>query len=138
MKHIRLFEGFNKDEYYVEIDGFNCESIEIDGFDYNLIDMGETFVKKLKSIGFSPIINNHKGVYCMRKRIYKGLGDKLKYNILSFATLGSYNEGVEIDVYQLEDEYFVLRESVSYEVFHFRCDQFEGLLKLLKDKGIIK
>jgi hypothetical protein len=47
-----------------------------------------------------------------------------------------YANGVNVYVYQKPDEYFDV-EIMGGEIKYYRCDQFDGLLKLLKDKKII-
>lgn len=131
MRHLRKFnEKFSTDDYYHKID--NSAGV-VYCFD-DRIYMEKRWVKMLKKMGFRP---THKSglVFSMEKMIFKGLGDRLKYNILSFASFGSYQDGIELFVSQLEDEYFVVQETEHYKSQYFLCDQFDGLIRLLKDKG---
>jgi hypothetical protein len=58
-------------------------------------------------------------------------------------------KGEKIKIYESEDEYFYVcyfdpnqfaglnLNLRSHGVYYYKCDQFEGLVKFLKDKGII-
>lgn len=43
-----------------------------------------------------------------------------------------------IYIYQLEDEWFLVRIFKDNKSSHWKCDQFDGLMRLLKDKEIVK
>lgn len=139
MRHLRLLEGY-LDNYYEEMDREDVEE-EIQG---RKIPMEEIYFLKLKKLGFSPVYFNttdtgrHRKsnrISYMKKHVFRGLGDKIIYHVLSFATFGSYQEGFELFVYQLEDDYFFLNACNDYKWYYYKCDQFEGLIQLLKDKG---
>lgn len=48
------------------------------------------------------------------------------------------NDGkVIFSIIECEDDYYVLSEIDSSPFIHYRCDQFDGLVKLLKDKNYL-
>ena len=132
MKHIKLFEGY-LDEYYQKIT-FNDFEVYQYGKDNSvnnrvdfdrklMINLGSLFTEGFKFgtlyIGSQP----NGSIYGM--------------------TINGNRESILI--IQLEDEWFLVRQQVEdimsgpYDTYnYYRCDQVEGLKKLLKDKGIIK
>jgi hypothetical protein len=58
--------------------------------------------------------------------------------------MGSYSSNkIEISIFQIEDEYFLVKAMVrgkvgeKAELKYWKCDQFDGLIKFLKDKKLI-
>ena len=128
MKHIKLFEGFNNDDYYQEIDYDDWwDNREI------RIEMSSRTIEVISGIlMFWDIdVDDNKDM------------------------ISAYNQNVsiknydyEIKVYEVDDEYFYVQVTRSYpgstpagstfkQLSWYKCDQFDGLKKLLKDKEII-
>jgi hypothetical protein len=153
MKHIKLFEGFNQDEYYQEITAQDWNNFMI------------------SDSGRRKIINNRK----LLERIINKIDPKLVVSwlgvnldpkpngrILSICDDSPkkyHTNRMEVFIVPLEDEYFIVRFfdrtnenwedyplslpfEISYKSYsgtkYYKCDQRDGLVKLLKDKGIIK
>ena len=127
MKHLRLFEGFNQDEYYKEITSEEFNDLEDEGM----------------IVGFSPkdrekldiILNNNVGprfIKTIRSSSYNSGG------CLVLMLNDDYFSHVVIE--PLEDDYYIVLTSNNKidGSKYYKCDQWEGLMRLLKDKGIIK
>jgi|688.fasta_scaffold647999_2 hypothetical protein len=114
MKIIKIFEDFKKEDYYVEIDSLPSH------FAIGVLDPKET--KRL----FNYLNNNTQLTHC-----------KINYN--SEITIIDENNN-DIWILCAEDQYYYVRyDDGSKEPYgyYYRCDQFEGLLMLLKDKNVI-
>jgi hypothetical protein len=87
---------------------------QISGNDYyeEYIPFEEKYSKKLIHLGFTQSLVNLRGC-------------------------SIYVNGVNAYVYQKPDEYFDVEIGMGSKRKYYRCDQFDGLLKLLKDKKII-
>jgi hypothetical protein len=155
MKHIKLFEGFNTDEYYQEVTNQDWNDY------FGMIPRDDSGKRK--------IINNRKLLERIINKIdpklvvsWLGVNHDPKPNgrILSICDDSPKYYGyskIEVFIVPLEDEYFIVRVfdrtkdnweeaypfSIPIEIMnksfkYYKCDQREGLSKLLKDKGIIK
>ena len=129
MKYLKLFEGY-LDEYYQKIT-FNDFEVYQYGKD-NSVNNRVDFDRKLMINLGSLFTEGFKfGTLYIGGSIYGMAINGNRESIL---------------IIQLEDEWFLVRQQVedimsgpyneSYN--YYRCDQVEGLKKLLKDKGIIK
>ena len=126
MRHIKLFEAFDNDDYYKEIS--RLERIETP-----ILDISDRIISKIKDLGLniakikSPPILTSDGV----RRVDIG------YLMIS--------EEI-VSIIECEDDYFIVQmdsnllfPGLSPETrIDYKCDQFEGLVKFLKDKGILK
>jgi hypothetical protein len=110
MRHLKLFEGFDGGEYYQEVSGDDYTSNNI-----KMIEMSDR-VKNQIELWFSDDPNN---------TIYYGMGMNVSCK-LGF-----------IYIYELEDEWFDVFLSGSGNTTFYKCDQLDGLKKLLEDLGII-
>lgn len=116
MKHIKLFEGY-LDKYYVEID-------EEEWLD--LLDDSDAFPEKLEArlrdLVDGEITVDDKGT--------------LKIKTYSQSVEGSTPYWANVD--SIDDDYYTVYIYSRYIDDEFwKCDQFEGLIKLLEDKGFI-
>lgn len=114
MKIIKIFEDFKKEDYYVEI-----ESFPSDKHSY-AIDRKET--KRVWNY-----LSSSDGIDC-----------KINYNDeICIQDVSNY---ADIWILCDEDQYYYVRyddgSKRPYGYF-YKCDQFEGLLTLLKDKNVI-
>ena len=137
MKHLRLFEGFDTDEYYQEITSEEFDDLEDNdemiGFspkDREKLDIilnnnvGPRFIKTIRSSSYNsgfPYYNPASGGGCL----------VLMLN-------DDYFSHVAIE--PLEDDYYIVFTSNNKidGSKYYKCDQWEGLMMFLKDKGIIK
>ena len=110
MRHIKLFEGFNKDEYYQEITELP----------YYEIDEEES-----------------KRVFILLNKMLDSVSMDITYRheiIIDFRDLDMW-------IICAVDEYYYIRYDDGTKQpygYYYKCDQWDGLLELLKDKGIIK
>ena len=136
-----LLEGFNTDEYYTETDR------------REFIEMGRNKIPFDKVI---PVTG--------RKRVFakdeRGVWYWTNYersmkpeDILAYfynLSIPGY-EYYEIEIYRLEDEWYMVRTEYKgvntdlssgtlyrEEIKYYKCDQWEGLMKLLEDKKLVK
>ena len=115
MKHIRLFEGFSNDEYYTTID-----SATYDELSDNTINMTNKDIEIItKDLKYAKDIHSK--------------------------VLVIFPESGSMRINKLDDDWFIVRISSIRDVKSwpfcfqkYKCDQIEGLLTLLKDKGYLK
>jgi len=142
MKHIKLYEGFNTDDYYQEIN-----DVEWDRFDP--IMMTKSTIEKIQKI--IPSVKLHQGTTTLTNGQLKFA--LLKFNRFSFekkteikqwySMTGKKYEIIGLSIFETEDEYFYVsyskrinKDNVA-KIEIYKCDQLDGLKKLLKDKEII-
>ena len=113
MNHLRLFESFKKAEYYSVISKDEYDPLLNRNGDY--ITFEEKYYKILIEMGFEHVDTR-------------------------LGCCNIYRNGMSVDIYQRKDEYFDVhissRGNLASLHKYYRCDQFEGLLKLLKDKKL--
>jgi len=114
MRHIKLFEAFGTDDYYKEITHEEYDSLR-DSF----INIPKSESYKLESL-ISDDYNAEKQQ--VRNISYLLCRKKVRGGINPFT------------IVKLEDDWYL----VYMEDQFFKCDQLEGLIKLLKDKGLTK
>lgn len=115
MKHIKYFESHNK--FYQEIE----YSSEVD----TIISMEKKYIDKLLEFGF--VVSETANPKC------KYLTSSITSGIASFDIW-------KVNIYQLLDEYFeviIYVYNPKIRTREFKCDQFDGVLELLKHSKII-
>lgn len=131
MRHIKLFEGFDTEEYYKKIS--KQEFVETP-----IVDISDRIISRIKDLGLnifkikSPNIVTYNGI----RRVDLG-----------YIKVG----GVIVSIVECEDEYFIVQFGENpenrplwsdYNRFSsandYKCDQWEGLVKFLKDSKILK
>ena len=143
MKWIKLFEAFDKSDYYREIKTPFDESI-------HNVDMSKKMADKIENLFMGT---DEKGEPMMDPNIdieygrYPGPGpdshmDESEFWAIELKTLN--DEGKQtatLIINELYDEWFSV-EMFCYlpgeEGGFWLCDQFEGLVMLLKDKGVLR
>jgi hypothetical protein len=111
---IKLFEAFNTEDYYTEI----------------------TFEEYLNLVGESSqnddcLLSDEEKLWIKENFPIKQWQTKRKDKTI----LGTITN--EFIFYKLEDDYFLCSLVNSLQPTYYKCDQFEGFKKLLKDKGVI-
>jgi len=138
MKHIKtwhsmnvLLEGFSTNEYYQEIDQNTYTN-----FRSNTISITERNIEK--------ITKDLKYEFEVVDITWEEEEDRLHKALLIYPDPN--NKSVWVLIIELEDDWFLVDFNLTYRVgvnwgpFNrtlYKCDQIEGLLKLLKDKGVI-
>jgi hypothetical protein len=119
MKHIKLFlEGFDKSKYYQEITAEESRRLTYDtGSSRDLIY--RDFFNKEDIEFLSKVLRNIS---------WYGHGGVDKYLDCIFS---------DGKISKLQDDWYVVSHWGRVRSY-WKCDQFEGLVELLKDKGIIK
>jgi hypothetical protein len=127
MNHLRKFNEHIKSDYYEEIPLYDfknkispygeiSEIIEFNDKDYNIIKS-----RLNDNIDINHLPYEGREVKGGEVNIVKIKGDGIS----------------TIYLYENMDEWFFIREKGFTGSKYYQCDQFEGLLMLLKDKGII-
>jgi hypothetical protein len=120
MKYLRLFEGFG-DEYYVEI-----SLDDADGYSKNRVNLTNREIVWLT--------DNLKVDEWYRSN---GIRDNRDISIgVSSNGFRSVPTSKFRYIYKIEDDYFICslnEEGITY----YKCDQWEGFIKLLTDKNVI-
>ena len=128
MKHIRLFEGFNTDDYFQHIDNNDWW----DNRDEQ-IEMSYNTIKKICGLFSNWNIEV----------------DDNMYIILDNQNVSIKNYEYTINLYEVDDEYFyvnVTRQYIWFDIYYpnggsfeysYKCDQLEGVIKFLKNENII-
>ena len=118
MKYLKLFE--NKSEYYFQINQRQYVYLRKEA-----IDMEESNINKIIPVNYKPSSITDQETY------YK-LAVQFPIHIWIRPSSGKY-----LHIHQCRDEYFIV--SVDYAAAppqHYKCDQIDGVLQLLKDKRI--
>ena len=140
MTHLKLFEKFDKSEYYQEItfiDYVNLRGVKFENC--NKFSIKEK--RYLRS--FSVLNDYYSGIYLHCKIGDNNYPDQFYIRPYINKKLNSEYKIVYID--KLPDEWFVVQmktESVLNSDFFtekfWKCDQLDGLEELLRDQGIIR
>ena len=112
---IKLFEEYESEEYY--------SSITMEKFD-EYLGVGYINALNFTIVEIRRIIdycNEKGGLYCNY-----GSGT-IRIHMVLHGTISKFS----INIYKLEDEWFVVR---VFGHSYYRCDQMEGLIKLLGNK----
>lgn len=137
MKYLKYInESSNKDEFYVKIS--NQEYSDL------INNNREIFNKRERDF-----FNNNTNVDYWVKRdsyYYHNVEFKPtdKFDKSHMVVLKYYYEGTKIInsnintyITKLEDNYYAVYNENVYQKLFYKCDQFEGLVQLLKDKELI-
>jgi len=135
MKHIRLFEGFSNDEYYVKItfeEYCDLRDESSEGYDCLLTDKEKLWIEENLPVEYWKCNNN------------EDIPPPTRLRDIAIGS-SSNGSGKFLFLYKIEDDYFLcgLNEdevplSLSLQgITYYKCDQWEGLLMLLKDKKVI-
>lgn len=148
MIHIKLFEGFDTQDYYVNIS-------DIEGNEY--INTTNTNIRWDAGKIMDKLLPLLKGGFVIKNKYYGSFSQDDKSNFISkSAYFGRvsvvihkyYNHHFQdFFILPLEDEYYVVLHKEWYyhknsfesnvQYNYYKCDQWDGLVKLLKDKSII-
>jgi hypothetical protein len=155
MRWIKLFEGFGRDEYYQEISSDEYQNLLGETDDkhtrfINTFSFNEKEIDDIKSSIKSPlqvyVLNKNEWIYIFQYMNREEF-DKPRERTGHWAAV--YNRW---GISKLDDEWYLVEgyinwvdsekgrsggvmEAISY---YYKCDQFEGLMELLKDKEIIR
>lgn len=144
MKYLKLFEGYLDQPQYWEIERDEyVPDVGLLGLG-DVVEMDQIFIDRLKKFGFKLSEVRYDDGALMTSMFKTHYKNRLKYHLLSFVSMGSYSSNkIEISIFQIEDEYFLVKAMVrgkvgeKAELKYWKCDQFDGLIKFLKDKKLI-
>jgi hypothetical protein len=143
MKRIRLFEAFNTDDYYQETTGPDFSDLLTEYFSkknleviLNILNTYVTYVSKEKEkFGLSD------NIFLFKKGVIKK-NDKRFDKWDGTGDIGHIHINPDgktiVEIFMGEDEWYLVRISSFLEasIKFYKCDQIEGLKKLLHDKSI--
>ncbi len=142
MKHLRLFEGFG-DDYYVKISLDDVEIYEEEKVFELLTEREKLWIEKNLLVKYWYYRDNC-GLAFLRPMSNIYLEDGTAVRDIAIGVDGAQPNGVFEFMYKIEDDYFIcsLNEkgncnAGSTAVTYYKCDQFEGFIKLLTDKNVI-
>jgi hypothetical protein len=147
MKHIKLFfEGFDDNQYYTPLDELELNRMAHSGMSFEwgrLEDMNSSYLDRLK--GEYELGVNMYMTWSENLRSIFGVpfgSGKAGVRIIGMDTLGIDNPTIKCvgEIMLFEDEWFVVYifNWGTQKGEMWKCDQFDGLVELLKDKNIIK
>ena len=123
MKYLKLFEG-DGNEYQTEITFIEWKELVSDPVDKSL-DIVDDFNKLVTKKGFHVEMNLSTDKRSIWGIIHKGLNG---------------TTGWDFSICKIDDDWYLYSEIRNYrEVYeHYKCDQWEGLLELLKDREFFR
>ena len=133
MKHIKLFEGFNTDDYYTEISEDTARNLfgELKNKFENTKTLTNKEIDKIKSLYSNIEIPPNCDI-----DISKSYDDDGILNII----LSRFIKSLQYqNIVKLDDDWFVLIHLLSYRpvsgtrLLYFKCDQLDGLIKCIED-----
>jgi hypothetical protein len=133
---IKLFEGFNKDDYYKKLD-------IIDGGWHTFSDIGYIYTK----FNINILKKLHKLIYRECDEPFSTTISIHYPNYVSGRIIIIISSTINIKLSSLNDDYYGViidhwkdinkKGKFRWVSETYLCDQFEGLIKLLKDKNFI-
>ena len=152
MRHIKLFEGFGSNEYYKEVHEYEWERLDRQEFKFPTINKiwqlfpnysiqcdpfeHELYLNLLVDSPDISIFNNITDEY-----EEANIEELFSNDIMDIVIDDNKNNRYTIG--QLPDEYYSILHTnfmgnggLSDEGY-YKCDQWEGLVKFLKDRGLI-
>ena len=137
MKHIKLFEKFNIEDYYQEIG--EAEFYRLKGAslfsESNCVFLSKDIRRRLR--GLKYITNYYVRILAPNNKVgFKG-----------FAVINPYvNKQTSLSkltwIYETKDEWYLVRtqqlnDDYRQEHHYYKCDQVDGVVRLLEDIGIV-
>ena len=133
MMYVKLFEGFDNDDYYMELndsDFYNLKGAE----SFNCVSLSKEIRKKLRLLKYIPGYylsvlapdSNYTGFITIRQ-----YANEIKYPLILMM------------ICEIKDEWYLVREDRQnkkggmYIHRYWKCDQVEGVIRLLEDTGMI-
>lgn len=138
MKHIKLYEAFNQSDYYI-----NITEPEYDKFMYGIqlgyqegeIDSTNKDVFTSREVDFINNLTSDKNYLWVS---FWERADEVSTDVFDESVRVVLNyRGDNIYITKIEDGYFIVNFMNNINEL-YKCDQFEGLVRFLKDKNLTK
>ena len=114
MRHIKLFEGFNTEDYYKEITYLEyCNS--------DTVNFEQKYYEKLNRYYRDQVFSAEPSL--------ERDGDDIL-----MVRFNTYESGYYVNIYQTDDEWFLVYMRTTSDFSYFKCDQYEGLIKCLDEE----
>jgi len=134
MRLLKLFESFTTDDYYQEQTDEEFSEIPSISMSDKYVSAISNIVDKYKS---SRNVNNLEVKVGGDTKKHIRIKNPLQLNTPVYDVNSSRNIWTSLNISESEDEWF--RVSIWYRIGYkrYKCDQIEGLERLLKDKILI-
>jgi hypothetical protein len=139
MKHIKLYEGFNSEDYYKHISHEYAANLigpyYSDKGNENIVEFTDKEINKIMSIYNNEEFHAKKpsfryGVDFQKSNGSTGTEGKYDIKLYHLGFLGKRELLDYQSVYKLEDDWFILNTRPDN---YYRCDQLDGLIKCMED-----
>jgi hypothetical protein len=126
---IKLFESFTTDDYYKKLNYEEYQEL------YNFYDNKEAFNKNEVNF-FNNLTGDKIRIDFWRKQKKHTSVRTSSFDDSDEVALCILNKYIYVNLTKLKDNYYIVNFYAGgrYTSEYYRCDQFDGLLKLLKDK----
>jgi phage protein U len=129
MKYLKLFEGFSTEDYYVELTP--AEHDDLCENNYWRWNSNTTFGNDAKRL-IKILVDND-----LDPSVYNGIkwvkweGKDIKIESIRCSSN-------KVVIYPLLDDYYLVEyQDEYYEMKFYKCDQIDGVIRLLKDLDVI-
>jgi hypothetical protein len=126
---IKLFEMFNKEDFYKEISYLEYGEL-------NTYFNKESFNKNEVNF-FNNLTGDKIRIDFWRKQKKHTSVRTSSFDDSDEVALCILNKYIYVNLTKLKDNYYIVNYDINSGYDYYRCDQFEGLIKLLKDKKVI-
>jgi len=133
MKYLKLFEGFSTEDYYVELTP--AEHDDLCENNYTFGNDSKRLLKILVDNDLDPSVYN--GIKWVK---WEGKDIKIEGIRSNAAIHRIYLQYIcfFFILYPLLDEYYLVEyQDEYYEMKFYKCDQIDGVIRLLKDLDVI-
>lgn len=134
MKWIKLYEGFNSEDYYKHISHEYAAKLigpyYSDKGNENTVEFTDKEINKIMSIYNNKEFHAKKPSYRYVVEFQKSNEGQYDIKLYHLGFLGKRELLDYQSVYKLEDDWFILNTQPNN---YYRCDQLDGLIKCMED-----
>jgi hypothetical protein len=137
MKHIKLYEAFNQSDYYINITEPEYDKLMYGtqlGYQEGEIDSTNKDVFTSREVDFINNLTSYKDYLWVS--FWERADDVSTDSFDESVRVALTYRGDNIYITKIEDGYFIVNFMNNINEL-YKCDQFEGLVRFLKDKKVI-
>ena len=137
MKHIKLYEAFNQSDYYINITEPEYDKLMYGiqfGYQEGEIDSTNKDVFTSREVDFINNLTSYKDYLWVS--FWERADDVSTDSFDESVRVALTYHGDSIYITKIEDGYFIVNFGNNINQL-YKCDQFEGLVRFLKDKKVI-
>jgi len=137
MKHIKLYEAFNQSDYYINITEPEYDKLMYGtqlGYQEGEIDSTNKDVFTSREVDFINNLTSYKDYLWVY--FWERADDVSTDSFDESVRVALTYRGDNIYITKIEDGYFLINFGNNINQL-YKCDQFEGLVRFLKDKKVI-